>query len=389
MRIIVFLILTIAFSLTSKAQQWNSNGDNATTGALGVGTISPTQKLHVNDGQIVLGSKYKDFIFATQFWNRNSSSLYIAPKNNGEWDWGKQLVFKDNGDFTVSGKVGIGIKSPQARLHVKNADNTVASILAENSEGGQLQIKSEIKPDQYEEIYKLSVKDMQGAYNNLILRSYLPGGEFELKLEHESFVFMNINNYSANFKDKDGNYRFNVEGDIISNGLYADRGRIYNDLHVNKNIWSKIIRTSERIHIGSNASYDKANNYKLSVEGKVIVEEVKVQLSNEWADFVFYDDYKLPTLKEVENYIVEKGHLKDIPSAKEVAEEGVFLGQMDAKLLQKIEELTLYTIAQEKEIRKLEVNKSVKLKKLEKKITSQDQKIELLLKRLDKLEASK
>ena len=51
---------------------------------------------------------------------------------------------------------------------------------------------------------------------------------------------------------------------------------------------------------------------------------------------------------EVENHIQKNGHLKDIPSAKEVSQEGFFLGSMDAKLLQKIEELTLYTIAQEK-----------------------------------------
>jgi len=72
-----------------------------------------------------------------------------------------------------------------------------------------------------------------------------------------------------------------------------------------------------------------------------------------WADFVFEDDYKLPTLLAVEQHIIEKGHLQDIPSAKEVHKNGISLGQMDAKLLQKIEELTLYTIQQEKEIQSL------------------------------------
>ena len=76
-----------------------------------------------------------------------------------------------------------------------------------------------------------------------------------------------------------------------------------------------------------------------------------------WSDFVFFKDYKLPTLKEVENHIKEKGHLKDIPSAKEVEKNGFFLGEMDAKLLQKIEELTLYTIEQEKKIKAFEKEK--------------------------------
>ena len=90
---------------------------------------------------------------------------------------------------------------------------------------------------------------------------------------------------------------------------------------------------------------------RLSVNGKIHTKEVKVDLIG-WSDFVFYDDYLLPTLQEVENHIKEKGHLKDIPSAKEVKENGILLGEMDSKLLQKIEELTLYTIEQEKQLHK-------------------------------------
>lgn len=104
---------------------------------------------------------------------------------------------------------------------------------------------------------------------------------------------------------------------------------------------------------------------KLAVNGTIHTKEVKVDL-NGWSDFVFYNNYKLPTLSEVENHIKTKGHLKDIPSAKEVSKNGVLLGQMDAKLLQKIEELTLYTIAQEKEIKTLKNTLNTILKQLEK-----------------------
>ena len=98
-------------------------------------------------------------------------------------------------------------------------------------------------------------------------------------------------------------------------------------------------------------------NHKLAVEGLIGAREIKVEAAPNWSDFVFYDNYNLPTLQEVENHIKEKGHLKDIPSAKEVEKNGFFLGEMDAKLLQKIEELTLYTIAQEKEIEELKKQK--------------------------------
>ncbi|UGU18146.1 protein bicaudal D homolog [Sinomicrobium kalidii] len=91
---------------------------------------------------------------------------------------------------------------------------------------------------------------------------------------------------------------------------------------------------------------------KLAVNGVVHSKEVRVDL-NGWSDFVFKEDYNLPTLKEVEQHIREKGHLKDIPSAEEVKENGVRLGEMDARLLQKIEELTLYTIQLQKQVETL------------------------------------
>lgn len=91
---------------------------------------------------------------------------------------------------------------------------------------------------------------------------------------------------------------------------------------------------------------------KLSVKGKIRAQEIKVELAG-WADFVFAEDYKLPSLEETEKHIKEKGHLPGIPSAQEVKINGIELGDMNAKLLQKIEELTLYLIEKDKEIKKL------------------------------------
>ncbi|MBI9035775.1 MAG: hypothetical protein JEZ03_15040 [Bacteroidales bacterium] len=73
-----------------------------------------------------------------------------------------------------------------------------------------------------------------------------------------------------------------------------------------------------------------------------------------WADFVFADDYKLKPLAEVESFIIQNKHLPDVPSERKVKEEGINLGEMDAVLLQKIEELTLYLIQLEKQNKMLE-----------------------------------
>ncbi len=104
------------------------------------------------------------------------------------------------------------------------------------------------------------------------------------------------------------------------------------------------------VGIGTESFVDANDNleYKLSVEGKVRAHEIKVYTT--WADYVFEDDYDLPSLEEVEEHIKTKGHLKDIPSAKEVDENGIEVGEMNKLLLQKIEELTLYVIEQNKEM---------------------------------------
>ncbi|WP_369014669.1 hypothetical protein [Flavobacterium anhuiense] len=89
-------------------------------------------------------------------------------------------------------------------------------------------------------------------------------------------------------------------------------------------------------------------NNKLDVNGTIHSKEVKVDMTG-WSDFVFKKDYALPTLDEVEKHIAEKGHLENIPSEEEVLKNGINLGEMNAKLLQKIEEMTLYMIEMKKE----------------------------------------
>ncbi|CAM1364515.1 conserved hypothetical protein [Tenacibaculum sediminilitoris] len=128
----------------------------------------------------------------------------------------------------------------------------------------------------------------------------------------------------------------------------------------------------DKLGIGTNDT----KGFNLAVNGKIRAKEIKVETG--WSDFVFEKNYYLATLEEVEKHIKEKGHLKDIPSAKEVEKNGIFLGEMDAKLLQKIEELTLYTIQQQKEIEKL--------KKQNSKTEKENALLKSLLQRVSKLE---
>lgn len=117
----------------------------------------------------------------------------------------------------------------------------------------------------------------------------------------------------------------------------------------NKSSWTDVMTftSDEKIGIGT-INPDS----KLTVAGNIHSREVKVTI-NAGADFVFANEYKLPSLEKVELFIKENKHLPEIAPAIEMEKNGIHLAEMNIKLLQKIEELTLYTIQQQKEIKEL------------------------------------
>ena len=95
-------------------------------------------------------------------------------------------------------------------------------------------------------------------------------------------------------------------------------------------------------------------SFKLAVEGAIGARKIQVT-QGAWADFVFQPDYKLPSLQETEQYVKANSHLPGIPSEKEVQEKGIDIGEMNKILVQKIEELTLHVIAQQKQLDSIKV----------------------------------
>ena len=85
------------------------------------------------------------------------------------------------------------------------------------------------------------------------------------------------------------------------------------------------------------------DTFKLKVSGTIKAKEVVVELTG-WPDYVFEEGYALTPLSEVQQSIQREKHLPGIPSSKEISTEGIHVGQMQAKLLRKIEELTLYVL---------------------------------------------
>jgi hypothetical protein len=119
------------------------------------------------------------------------------------------------------------------------------------------------------------------------------------------------------------------------------------------------------ITVGTGVTIPVGSTYKMAIGGGILTEKVRVATNGTmfWADFVFDKNYKLRPLSEVETYIKANNHLPEIPSTADVSKNGIDLAETQALLLQKVEELTLYVIEQNKKIAKLEG----KVRKLSKK----------------------
>jgi hypothetical protein len=94
--------------------------------------------------------------------------------------------------------------------------------------------------------------------------------------------------------------------------------------------------------------------YKLAVDGKVICEELTVQLSGSWPDYVFAPEYELLTIEQLKKYVAVNKHLPNIPSASEIEKFGLSVGDMQNRMMEKIEELSLYIIQLQERIEMLE-----------------------------------
>ncbi len=137
-----------------------------------------------------------------------------------------------------------------------------------------------------------------------------------------------------------------------------------------QNYWIRngenISYSSDNVGVGTNAQ----PNYRLAVEGIVRAREAHLNSDN-WPDYVFDQQYPLPTLEDVQQHIATHGHLINIPSAEEVAQEGVTLLKMNKLLLEKVEELTRYILIHDQKRQELEKRIALLKKKRRKNNTSE------------------
>jgi hypothetical protein len=317
-------------------------------GNIGIGMTTPVEKLEVNGNIKTSGNGY-------MITDKVQASGIRGLSLSGTTGTG---IFVAN-----DGKVGIGTTVPSYNLEVSG------TVKATNFIGDGLGLLNVIdyrwKSDYNNSIETngsviIGINNYTGSKTDEIKTT---GSQLDVRSTSE------LNRKSTNFIDSEGRriffvpkldgYGYNPITSPGDAGIFWSDGQTPNGSHQNE--YSGLVIAPHKDGIAKGIKIDKDGNVgigtsipdsKLTVKGNIHAREVKVTISA-GSDFVFAEDYNLPELSTIESYIKSNKHLPEIVSAEEMIKNGVDLGEMQIKLLQKIEELTLYIINQQKEIEQL------------------------------------
>ncbi|XZF13328.1 hypothetical protein ACTHGU_16190 [Chitinophagaceae bacterium MMS25-I14] len=252
----------------------------------------------------------------------STAGLISATNVNAQWATSGTNIYNTN-----TNNVGIATPSPVDRLTVNNGD--ISLINSNPSATESINARTD------RGILNITTNATSGANNT---------GPF-------------IQMYGASNGWRQGGIYYNswAQNTTPSMGM----AHIFQNYNVSKSTWYTLMSLKDedgytKVSIGNVPS--TPTGYSLFVQNGILTEKVKVALttSTDWADYVFDKKYKLRSLTDVESYISENKHLPGVPSGEAIVNNGgIDMNQMFAKQMEKIEELTLYVIQQQKEIEEL------------------------------------
>lgn len=296
---------------------------------------------------------------ATNFLGTTDASPLIIKTSNTEW-------FR----LTYNGYFGFGTTTPLAKfefrlpatyLHTQQYGMRIDYPLAHPSPGSAVINKS---------IFEVCETGTSASFTKFVVKkegnvgigTQTPDARFHVVNNNESKLDSHLEGFTL-IDGKEASLLFGR----TTGASYGEWGIEYNEHSGGLNFWKPaggttghagsnyhiFIKNDGRVSMGidPNIAANYPAGYKLYVADGILTERLKVALisTTDWADYVFKKEYKLLSINEVEKYIAANGHLPGVPSAEEVKESGIDMAKMDAKLLEKIEELTLYLIELKKE----------------------------------------
>ena len=343
-----------------------NGGKNYFSGNVGIGETSPTSPLHVVSDQSVAGSNvaYVNNTYSgTNTWiyaikgQVNTTSTYAAGPGVG--------VYGVSGN-SVGGGVGIwgqsnGLNGIAVRAQATSSTGVNYGLYAgTNSDygfgaylyGGNYALYAVTSnPVGYAGYFSGGKNYFSGDVG---IGTTTPAGKLHVNDPASSNTMVLITpkaigagDSSSLFLGEDRNglygmyWMYDGAGNLMQ--LWGKGGTITYGPHLSVN------RDNGNMAIGSAF----ATGYKLSVNGKIICTELRVNLVADWPDYVFKKDYKLLPVEKLGAYIQENGHLPNIPLAEEINKSGLDVGEMQKRMMEKIEELSLYIVEQQKQIQAL------------------------------------
>ena len=345
---------------------------NLTAQNVGIGTAFPATKLHVHG-------------FGDQYLRVHSSSGAITGHNAGlrltrsspvvSSDWQilntGSLTFNfavddfTSGDGTEvmrlisTGSLGIGTSSPSRKLHINGSGYQAVRIQSTDDDAAVelLQTGQDWKIVNDNGLLKFLHGNDDFATEGtehwrITTTGYLSHGTTST---HAPLHI--VGGEEVNYID-DGHIMLGPSTSLNlimdNNEILARNGSSESDLYVQKDGGDLLLCGDEAGAVGIGVGAGNIpNGYLLAVDGKIVVEELRVDLSGSWPDYVFTDAHLLKPLELLEAEIYAAGHLPGMPSAGDIADSGQMVGDVQRRLLEKVEELTLYTIQQQKEINEL------------------------------------
>jgi len=330
-----------------------SNKDNETqrmiisksNGSVGIGVATPQAKLHVNkhilsDGNVTATG---NFVLSpdnskTESWeiSRTATGLNYAYKSSSQ----KNILF-----LGKDGNMGIGVSTPPL------TNMQIGDIWTFQDASGKQNIGRNTYFNGTNDVRIQQGVASRITFNNSgeILLQTTSSGIANSTIRWNTVTFSNSGNVGIGTTTTP-QAKLEVAGDIKAQSADID-----GPLSA-----GAITASSANISTLTVTSADVTNLLtvpKARITELLCANEIKVQLFNCWPDYVFSKKYKLLSLKELEHFIAENQHLPNVPSAAEVEENGVNVGEMNAILLQKVEELTLYIIQLEKRLTEIENKK--------------------------------
>ncbi|RYF87350.1 MAG: hypothetical protein EON98_00780 [Chitinophagaceae bacterium] len=322
------------------------------TGNVGINSSTPSEKLEVignmqvenvnpllklrRTSQLTIGD------FGLQFNSSSNTTLANIMYSDGKLKLNHGATAGN--DFVINGSsIGLGTDDPQEKLHIV---------------GGNVQINS------FNPVIKLQQANVDKGFVDLSSDDFRLG---TFAGNTAGSVRVRVNGQERMNISPDGttNLVNGLDASLTSNGfLMLGSASASNIVIDNNEILSRNNGIAATLTLQNEGGAVRIGNatvpagYRLGVSGKVICEELRVKLSSNWPDYVFSKNYKLLPLTDLQRFIQQNNHLPNIPSAFEVEKNGIAVGEMQKKLVEKIEELTLYILELEQRLSKLE-NKSV------------------------------